>query len=449
MSGPLIIGGGVAGIAGAVHLAETGVAPILIESRPYLGGRVRSFRHSQTGDEIDNGQHLLMGCYHETLRLLERIGTRGLVELQPALRVEFRDTEGTAYALAAPPLLPSPLNVAAAMLRFTPLSLRERFALLRTGLEGMARTPPAEETVATYLNKLGQSARARTWLWDPIVLATLNTIPEEASAQLFTQVLRLGFMGGGDDSKLALPRAGLSTLLAPAEEFITSRGGRVITGNPVRRVEHVDAEKGLWRVHLRNGETMETQQLLSALPWRSFRSLFASILPDLPAIACALPHNPIISLYLWFDKSLDPVPQFCAMIGTTVQWVFNRRKIVGEENPAFPGLLACVISAPEEQALQDDKELCRLVEAELRSAFPQLRTANVVASLVITEKQATFAATPSAEALRPPPGELLPGLFIAGDWTATGLPGTIEGGVRSGIRAAEGVNSKGKIQNFQ
>lgn len=436
---PVILGGGVAGIAAAVHLAERGTAPILVESRPYLGGRARSFRHAETGDEIDNGQHLLMGCYHETLRLLEHLGTRPLLDLQPALRVEFRETNGTAHLLSAPRFLPSPLNVAAGMLRFAPLSLRERLGLLRTGLSAMAHTPPADESVAAYLTRLGQSARARTWLWDPIVLATLNTSPEQGSARLFTQVMRLGFMGLGDNSKLALPRTGLSGLFSPAEAFITARGGTVITGNQIRRVDTVEGKEGRWRVHLRSGENIETSALISALPWRSFRSLLAPHLPELPAIVHPIEHNPIISLYLWFDSPLETIPPFCALIGTTVQWVFNRRTIIPEQNPQFPGLLACVISAPEHSAPHGTATLLRIAETELRAAFAELNNTRLLTSLAITEKHATFAATPQVEALRPPPGEVCSGLFLAGDWTSTELPGTIEGAVRSGLAAARQI----------
>lgn len=436
MKRPVILGGGVAGIAAAVRLAERGAAPLLIESRPYLGGRVRSFVHEETGDEIDNGQHLLMGCYRETLSLLERLGTRSLVELQPALHVEFRRPGKAPACLAAPPALPAPLNVAAAMLRFSPLSLRERLALLRAGLAAVTGTPSPQESAADWLHRLGQSAQARRHLWDPIILATLNTVPEQASAQLLVQVLRLGFMGRGDSSRLALPRAGLSALLAPARAYITERGGEVLSGNPVRSVGE---QGGSWRVGLRDGRTIETAQLVSALPWRSFRSLFASHLPELPAVVRPLPHNPIISLYFWFDRPLDEIPTFAALIDTQVQWVFNRRKIVPQENERYPGLLSCVISAPEDRASDRGTGLLQQAEKELRSVFPSLNSARVLTSLMIAEKQATFAATPQAEVLRPPPGRVRPGLFLAGDWTATGLPGTIEGGVRSGIAAAEQV----------
>ncbi len=438
-----MLGGGVAGIAAAVTLSEQGRRPLLIESRPWLGGRTRSFHHPETGDEIDNGQHLLMGCYHETLQLLEQLGTRDLLTLQPSLSVEFRNTNGTQASLTAPPTVPSPLNVLIAMLRFKPLTFSERLGLIRLGLHTRFKGPRGDETVEAYLSRLRQSPQTRRLLWDPIVLATLNTIPAEASATLFAQVMRLGFLGSGQDSKLALPRAGLSQLFGnPAEQFITQKGGIVITGSPVIEVIKQDDE---FRVVTRSKGEFRTKTLISALPWRGFNSLIAPLLPTQNAAPTDVCHNPIISVYLWFDRNLNHVPEFAAMNGGIVEWIFNRRKIVPELNEQYPGLLCCVISAANQQAQRTNAELVAITEQELRSTFPEIGEAQLLTAQVIKEKHATFAATLETEALRPNTHSGLPGLYLAGDWTATGLPGTIEGAVQSGNAAAKqaGMRAEG------
>lgn len=438
MSRPIILGGGIAGISAAVRLADAGLKPVLIESRPVLGGRVRSFRHPETGDEIDNGQHLLMGCYHDTLRLLEQLGTRHLLDIQPTLSVEFRNQRGERSALAAPAGIPAPLDVLIAMLRFRSLTLAERLGLIRLGISAKLRQPRPDETVGHYLERLGQSPRTQALLWDPIVLATLNTPTREASAKLFSQVMRLGFLGTGQDSRLAIPRAGLSELFGtPAGHYIVERGGEIHTGSPVQFIERKGSS---FCITTKDGTVFTTGQLLSALPWRGFRMLVGPLASDKPdAIGQAIPHNPIISIYLWFDRDLKAIPEFAATIGGTVEWAFNRRRILPEQNERYPGLLCCVTSAADSTVRQENTALIQMAEQELRKAFPELHGARLLTAQVIKEKQATFAATPDTEKLRLQTSGILPGLFLAGDWTDTDLPGTIEGAVRSGFKAAEAI----------
>ena len=430
-----------AGIAAAMELVDLGTNPILVESRPYLGGRLRSFVHRETGDEIDNGRHLLMGCYHETFGMLKRLGTDNLVTLQKALRVEFRTTDDSNNLLSSPSWFPAPLSTLIGMLRLQQLSFAERWGLVRLGLHLKLSEPYNHETVEQYLNRLGQSKKTQERLWNPLVIATLNTRSEEASAQLFAAVMRLAFLSGGDDSKLALPRAGLSHLIAPAEDYITSRGGSIYTGRFVAQIKSLD--KG-WNVFLRDGEVLHSSTLLSALPWHEASTLLAEYLPQYQEDqgvkddqVGSLPHNPIVSLYLWFDDVLEEIPTFSAMLGTQVEWMFNRRKISGEKNHRFPGLLECVVSAADKIVELDNKELVAIAEKDLRATFPELGRAKLIASQVVKEKRATFHASSKINALRPVPGCLSDGLFIAGDWTATGLPGTIEGAVRSGRIAAK------------
>ena len=372
----------------------------------------------------------MMGCYRATFRLLERLGTRPLVRLQPKLRVEFRDPGGSSDVLASSSLAP-PLNVLAGMLRLRRLPVRDRLMLLRVGLDLRLGGPRPDETVDRYLGRMRQSAGARRRLWDPIVIATLNTPPERASALLFARVMRLAFLGGESDSLLAFPTGGLSSLFDPAASYISERGGRVLTGSAVTGLEQTDSG---YRITIKEGEEIVTRRMISALPQGMLRTLWR--VGPLPTwLTAPLPTAPIVSLYLWYDRE-PGLPPFCAMLGTNVQWVFNRRKIAPGDNPRFPGLLSCTISAAFEESAADAATVVETAERELRSAFPEMRGARLLDSQVIKEKQATFAATPEAEPLRARSVTSLPGFFLAGDWTATGLPGTIEGAVQSGYMAA-------------
>jgi squalene-associated FAD-dependent desaturase len=436
---PIILGGGVAGIAAAVELARTGQRPLLVESRPYLGGRMRSFIHTATGDEIDNGQHLMMGCYHATFRLLDLLGTRHHVTLQPSLRVEFRDTNGTADILDTPTGLPAPLNVLSGMMRLRRLSLAERAALLRVGMAVRMGYPESGETVRHYLTRLGQSQRVQERLWNPMIIATLNTSPTEASARLFVEIMRRAFLGKGTASQLGFARQGLSRLIEPAAGYITSHGGAVLTGASILRI---DRDERSYRIHLKDREPIVARQIISALPSRALHSLVAHDSELLEGLAIRpLPTSPIVSLYLWFDQPLDTLPTFCALLGTSVQWLFNRRRIAAERNDSYPGLLSCTISAATAEAQTSADAMIAIAERELRAAVPELGSARLIEGLVIKEKEATFLASPASEALRPVARTALPGFYLAGDWTATGLPATIEGAAQSGFEAvSEMVN---------
>lgn len=424
-----------AGIAAAVALARAGRKPTLVESRPYLGGRTRSFLHEASGDEIDNGQHLMMGCYRSTFELLQALGTRHLVEIEPALRVEFRDADGSRDLLIAHPSLPSPIDVFAGMMRLRRISLRERLSLARIGLSLRLRTPPATETVGDYLRRHGQSTRLQERLWNPITIATLNTPPEAASARLFVEVMRRAFLGRREDSHLAFATAGLSRLLAPAADYIESRGGSVMIGNPITAVER--DEHG-YRISLKDGEALTTSTVVSTLPPRALHPILrnkemqAKLLPE-PA---GFTYAPIVSLYLWYDRDIPSLPMFSALIGTQVQWMFNRRKIDAAKGDRYPGLLSCTISAAFEEAPSNSDQVIAMADRELRGALPELRDAQLLDGIVVKEKHATFAATPAAELLRRTSATEFPGFYLAGDWTNTGLPATIEGAAQSGFAAA-------------
>jgi hydroxysqualene dehydroxylase len=371
----------------------------------------------------------MMGCYRSTFRLLELIGTRSLVNLQDRLDVGFRDADGSTDRLTATAPLPPPFDLLVGMLRLKRLSLRERVRLVRVARAAMVGAHP-EETVTELLVRLGQSPRARARLWDPLVIATLNTAPDEASAELFLAIMRRAFLGSGVDSRLAIPRVGLSRLIEPAVEYITAAGGSVELGASVTAIERGE---GAFTVRVKDRSPVDACDIVVALPPRSAATLLAP--HDIGIDAEPLALSPIVSVYLWYDRPLPTIPELTALLGTSIHWVFNRRRMMGAGSGA-PGLLSCTTSAAETETAATADEVIATADRELRGAFGEIGEARLVDAIVVKEKHATFRARPDIAGRRPNVRTALPGLYLAGDWTATGLPATIEGAAQSGFDAA-------------
>ncbi len=435
----VVIGGGFAGLSAAVELAERGLPPLLLEARPHLGGRAYSFTDAATGEAVDNGQHAMMGCYRHTLAFLARIGAGGKVVRQPNLRVAMAQPGiGTGIIAGLP--LPSPLHILGGVLGYTLLSRRERWRALTGGLRVLRmyrRGDPllGTATVTELLTAVGQSAQARAAFWNPVAIATLNEQPERAAAAPFAAVLAKAFFGSRRDSQFILPSVGLSDLYtADAVRFITARGGRVELHTRIVGLEPGDGR--LAAVHLHDGRRLEVAGGVLALPPRAVAPLVPDRLRGTGAFAALdrFGESPIVSVHLWFDQPVLE-PEFLGLIGTTTQWVFNRSKLHGSNGDGGQSLSA-VISAGREVASWDNARIAATVIGELRDLLPPARTAQVRRSVVVKEKYATIATTPEVERLRPGAETALPNLLLAGDWTATGLPPTIESAVVSGHRAA-------------
>ena len=438
MADVVVIGGGFAGLSAAVALAERGVRVTVLEARPRLGGRASSFRDATSGAVVDNGQHAMMGCYTRTLSFLDRIGAAGKVHRQANLHVDLVHPRLGAGAIACP-AWPSPLHLVGGLLRYRLLSRRERFAALRGGLGLMAmrrRKDPrlASATVDQVLTGLGQSAHARTSFWNPVALATLNELPERAAAGPFVEVLARAFFRSRADSQFVLPRVGLGDLYTDdARRFVERRGGRVWIHAPAAELE-VGAG-GVRGVTLRDGRTLPTDGCIAAVPPPALEPLLPPALrARTPFAALArLETSPIVSTHLWFDR---PVLQgdFVGLLDTTTQWAFNRSRLLGKSDDGQ--CVSAVISAGRSVVGWDSERITDTVLGDLRALLPTARDAVLRHAVVVKEKQATVAPTPEAERLRPPAATDLAGLVLAGDWTATGLPPTIESAVESGERAA-------------
>jgi len=436
----LVVGGGFAGLACATRLADEGVAVTLLEGRGALGGRAQSFVHAATGDELDTGQHVFMGCYLETFEYLERIGARRLVRVQDALEVALVTKEGRRAKLAAPGL-PAPFHLAVALLRHGMLTLPEKLACLR--VVGDARVRWDDEaldgvTVAQWLESLGQSRNARDVLWDPLCLATLNTSPEDAPASLLAVVIVKGLLGKGQASSLALSTVSLSRLHAePALAHLERRGARVLLNEPVSALV-VEGGRCIGALR-RDGSLERAEAVVSAVPGPMLHRLLPEDVRARPPFATLpqLGRSPIVSLHLWLDRPVLDVA-FVGFVGTRLHWAFDRARVWG--SPARGGhLVSLVVSGAEEFAAMEREQVFTTCWAEMQAALPEARAARVIEWTVVKEKEATFLVRPGQARLRFGPTTPVEGLLVAGDWTATGLPATIEGACASGHAAAREI----------
>jgi len=431
----LIIGGGFAGLTAGIALAESGKRVCLLEQKPYLGGRARSFRDPTTGSVVDNGQHLFMGCYHSTIRFLETIGTLDRIHFQSRLAVPFLDRGGRLTLLDCPDL-PSPWHLLVGVLRSRSFSWKQKLEVLKLGRVLRGAGPGSAtvgESVAAWLSRQGQSEGLQRNFWDLLCIAAMNEDPRRASAQLFERVLKLALFSSPADSRLGIARGGLSECYTDASAaFIESRDGLVQTG---RNVKQLLIAEGVCRgVELASGERIEGFPVISAVPWHQLAALIPKdLLRAEPffAGALALRPGPIISINLWFDAPITDL-EFAGLRGSTIQWLFDKSRILGADDHC----ISLVLSGAHEHVGREKEQLLAVALRELGEMLPAVQEASLVHSLVIKERFATFSPSPEAEPLRPPARTPIRGLFLAGDWTATGLPATIEGAVQSGYTAA-------------
>ncbi len=428
----VVVGGGFAGLSAATLLAERGARVLVLEARPALGGRATAFTDPATGERVDNGQHVLFGCYRETFRFLRRIGTDGDVQIQPRLAIGVVDREGQSSRLVCPPL-PAPLHLLAGVMRWDALRWRDRLAVVR--VHGAAAHPA--ETVRQFLVRRGQTGRLIELLWEPLAVAALNQPIDQAGAPAFVSILRRLFGAHQRDAALAIPLTPLDALYAlPAARFVEARGGEVRTNAPAR----IECGFGLQpevrhplHVTVRN-ERIESATVICAVPWHTLPDAINQAPPPLAAVledARTTAASPIVTVNLWLDRPIAE-DAFVGLPGRTMQWVFDKRVLFGDR----ASHLSLVSSGAMSVVALTNDELIALALREVRDAFPCAGAAAVRRAVVVREKRATFSVAPG-QPPRPATRTAVPGLFLAGDWIETGLPATIEGAVLSGHLAAD------------
>jgi squalene-associated FAD-dependent desaturase len=443
----VVVGGGLAGIAAALAAADGGAGVTLLEARPRLGGATFSFQRD--GLELDNGQHVYLRCCTAYQSLLERLDVRAMAPLQPRLDVPVLAPGGRMGRLRRGNL-PAPLHLAGTLARYPYLTRSERLGVVRAAL-AMRRLDPADRRLdrrsfADWLAEQGQSRAATDALWELVGLPTLNARTGQASLQLATMVFKTGLLTRRDAADIGYSRVPLSRLHGePAARALAEAGVRVRLRAHARAIELVDPS---------GAETVPGRDAATAGPRLAIRTDDDRLEAD--AVVVAVPHeaagwlptrivgpaerlerlgvSPIVNLHVVYDRAVTTLP-FAAGLGTPVQWVFDRTESAGLD-PAGGQCLAVSLSAAHDEvdlpvAALRDRYLPALAEL-----FPAAREASVTNFFVTRERTATFLPAPGTAALRPAAQTPIHGLFLAGSWTSTGWPATMEGAVRSGLVAA-------------
>ncbi len=446
----VVIGAGFAGLSAACALSAAGARVLVLEARAQLGGRATAFADRETGELVDNGQHVMFGCYRSTLAFLRRIGAAGNVRQQESLELPCYDMSGHRSVLKCP-VLPAPFHLLAGVLTWQPIPWVERLRSLRLApslirarrrlQRGEALDPRADgETVHQWLVHHGQGSVLTSWLWEPLAVAALNQSIHHAAATPFVRVLAEMFSPDPSSAAIVLPIKPLhETYAAPARDYITRGGGEVRTSALARVVV---ADDRVTAVDVR-GERVETSIVVSAVAWHSVRNLFApappAVLASLLEAAAGMEAQPLVTVNLWYDREVM-TDTFAGLPGRTMQWVFDKRLAFG----GTASHLSLVSSGATELTTRSNAELTALAAGEVAATLPRAREGRLLRATVVREKHATFSLAPG-QPRRPAAITPVHGLFLAGDWIDTGLPATIESAVVSGHAAARAILDSGLV----
>jgi hydroxysqualene dehydroxylase len=428
----VVVGGGLAGLAAGLECADAGASVTLFERRSRLGGATFSIRRN--GAWLDNGQHVALRCCTEYLAFLDRLGVGDRLTMQPRLRIPVLAEGGRRATLARVPL-PAPLHLGPALLRYRHLSPWERLAALR-GAAALRRLDPTdprldEQAFGAWLREHGQSPRAVDALWNLIALPTLNLHADEASLALAAMVFRTGLLDTADACDVAVPAIPLQQLHGdPAAGALERLGARVVTR---ARVRGIDASAAAVTVRLEDA-VVTADAVVVAVPHHEA----SEILPEgtLPReVAAGLGDSPIVNLHLHFDRAVLTEP-FAAAVGSPLQWLFDRTDAAGVHR----GQLVSVSLSGADDAISEPVEALRTrAVAAIERLLPAARGATLLDFAVTREPRATFRGAPGTGRLRPAQRTQVPRLYLAGAWTDTGWPATMEGAVRSGRAAAHAL----------
>ena len=434
----LVVGGGLAGLTAACELADAGIRVTLIEKRPFLGGRAYSYQDKSSGLEVDNGQHVFLGCCAEYIRFLKRLGVYRQTHLQKRMRVRVIDKVWGESVLQSASL-PAPLHLLPSLLRFRSLSPTEKalaiFAMLQIRSLDRAKHPELDGvTFEQWLSERRQSPQAIRSLWNLIIQPTLNDDVSRASADLALMVFQEGFLRSRTGANVGWARVGLSTLLGQAAgKYIEQRGGEVRLGVGV---DGLEAEGGRISRAIVDGVEFSADQYVIAVPVERLLALLPPAVQADPWFArvSRIETSPIVNVHLWYYKPVWD-GDFAVFLNTPLQWAFNKSKLWGQSDQGQ--YIDISLSGAHDFVETPAAEIITTFRKEMDVLFPAARGAQVQRALVVKQRDATFSPLPGIAALRPGQRTPIANLFLAGDWTDTGWPATMESAVRSGLAAAE------------
>ncbi|MGH9615135.1 MAG: hydroxysqualene dehydroxylase HpnE [Acidobacteriaceae bacterium] len=437
-----VIGGGLAGLSAACALAQTGYRVHLIEQRPYVGGRASSYQHPGTGEVVDNCQHVLLGCCTNLIAFYRQLDVADQIRWFD--RIVFLEPGGRRSLLRSG-YLPAPFHHATSFLRSSALSMADKFAISRGMLSFLRGVPPDNgEDFAAWLARHGQTKRAIDRFWNPVLVSALNEDLDRVSTHYAAMVFRMAFMRSARGGWMGVPKIPLSELYSHAVGFIQSHGGQVDLRKTAETFQY-DERHRQWRVGC-EGTIINVDALVLAVPFESMRKLLPQLPQRIDSASVTLArqlehfqHSPITGIHLWFDRIVTDL-EHAVLLNTTIQWMYNKTLLQPQRRAEGTGsYLELVVSASKSLVQKSRQEILDIALTELAEFFPAVREAKLLKAAVVKEVRATFSVMPGLDADRPGAATAWPQLFLAGDWTDTGWPSTMEGAVRSGYFAAEAL----------
>lgn len=437
-----VAGGGLAGLAAACALAESGFRVTLFERRPYLGGRASSYEHPGTGEVVDNCQHVLFRLCTNLISFYEKLGIAE--KIQWFDRMTFIEPGGRRSILDSS-FLPAPLHATPSFLGFRFLNMRDKLALAK-GISALIAREPKDDgrSFQEWLEQHHQTSGAIERFWKPILISALSEDLDRIALPYAAQVVRES-MKSRAARIMGVPTVPLTELYNAARDYITARGGTVRYRNSVQSFQPTANS-----VRLRVSDSDEESDFaVLALPFDSLEKVLPGG-PESRDLTEKLVHfetAPITGVHLWFDRQITELPH-AVLLDSTIQWMFHKSLLLRKQYEAadqsnigsgIPSYVELVISSSKSLIDKSRQEIIDLAVSELREFFPAAREAKVVKATVIKELNATFSPRPGIDKYRPDQRTPWPRVFLAGDWTATGWPATMEGAVRSGYLAAEAI----------
>lgn len=428
MTNVAVIGGGLAGLAAASALVERGVAVTLVESRPVLGGRAGSFTDPTTGEMVDNCQHVAMGCCTNLTDFCRQVGIAGMLRREPVLY--FQNENGVVSRFEAS-RLPAPLHLAPSFLFARFLSLGDKSRIAR-GMLALMRQPaaPADQSFQEWLMRHGQTPRTCERFWGLVLTSALNESLDRIDFQYARQVFIEGFLANRQACVVEIPQVSLGEFYGkPLERWLADHGVRVMLNCAADELEI--ANDRVTTCRLKNQEPLRADHFVLTVPYQRVADLLgANVVANRDEFSRLgqLESSPITSAHFWFDREVMIHPHL-VVVGRAVQWLFRR-----------PGnCVQAVISASCQLADLGKERVKDVIYAEIEQILPACRTSKLLHWRVVTERSATFSIKPGVDAFRPAQKSSIANLWLAGDYTRTGWPATMEGAVRSGYLAAEGI----------
>jgi squalene-associated FAD-dependent desaturase len=440
----IVIGGGLAGLSTGVALADAGWRVRLFEQRPYLGGRATSYA-LPNGEHVDNCQHVTLGCCTNLEDFYRRVGSADKIKFFD--RLFFLAPDGRKGEMRSG-FLPAPLHMSGSFLSFAPLSLGDKVSIARALAAILfAGGRPADAygsqplSMLAWLERHRQTRGAIERFWRVVLVSALDEELDRTDARFGIDVFWKAFLSNRTGYRMGVPSVPLAELYEGCRLAIERKGGEVVLRAPARGLRFLEGAPAA--ALFDGGREESADALVLAVPHDRLREMLTpEILAANPGLAHleAIEVSPITGVHFWFDRRVTDEP-FITLLDTATQWIFNKTALYGGHGaPEANGqYLQLVISASYDLLRKSREEVVELCLGEVRQALPRAREAQLLKSTVIKEAAATFSPRPGIDRLRPPQETRTPGLFLAGDWTSTGWPATMEGAVRSGYLAAEAV----------